>query len=165
MVVATVGRSDRWLRLWDSTGEQIERPWPVGHVVSVAFGPHGGRVATGGTDGTVRVWNSETGEQIGSFQGSTGSVSSVAFSPDGRWIVAGGSDGTTRIWAVGSHQPLAVLRIHTDSVNSVAVTPDLRIVSGSDDQTAKIYSCDTCVSMREIEEMAERHLRLTDPGG
>ena len=54
-------------------------------VFSVAFSPDGRRIVSGSDDGTLRLWDAGTGQQIGApLTGHTGPVASVAFSPDGR---------------------------------------------------------------------------------
>src|SRR6202167_3466909 len=54
------------------------------HVQSVAFSPDGKQIVSGSRDGTVRIWDIETGQTVvGPFEGHTDWVNSVAFSPDG----------------------------------------------------------------------------------
>ncbi|MDE0022359.1 MAG: hypothetical protein OXT69_13405, partial [Candidatus Poribacteria bacterium] len=51
-------------------------------VYSLAYSPDGSRLASGGVDGTVRIWNAETGDLIRTLEGHTDWVRSVAWSPD-----------------------------------------------------------------------------------
>jgi WD40 repeat protein len=52
-------------------------------VWSVAYSPDGRRLATGSEDGTVRLWDQETGRQVGLLRSPELHVHSLAFSPDG----------------------------------------------------------------------------------
>src|SRR5262249_17111723 len=67
-------------------------------VVSAAFSPDGGRIATASWDGTARVWDAGTGKELFVIRGHEGRVYSVEFSPGGEWLLTASEDGTARLW-------------------------------------------------------------------
>ncbi|MEV5414007.1 hypothetical protein AB0K60_34890, partial [Thermopolyspora sp. NPDC052614] len=90
----------RWARWELQPNVLVTTP---GQILSIeAFTDLGGRtlLATGGEDGTVRVWDAVTGTARAVLTGHTGRVwAVVAFSgPGGRTLLAtGGSDGMVRV--------------------------------------------------------------------
>jgi WD40 repeat protein len=51
-------------------------------------------------DGTIKIWNTETGRQERTFEGHLTGISTIAWSPDSRWIASGGDDKVIRLWDV-----------------------------------------------------------------
>ena len=69
----------------------------------MAFSPDGRRIVSGSADKTVRLWNADTGQPVGTpLIGHPDDVDSVAFSPDGKRIVSG---STTRRCGCGTRTP------------------------------------------------------------
>jgi WD40 repeat protein len=74
----------------------------VGHrgpVNSAAVSPDERRLVTTGNDGTVRLWDIETGLELFQLGKHTKTGTGVAFSPDGTRIASTDRDGTLRIWS------------------------------------------------------------------
>jgi len=122
----------------------------AGWVRSVAVLPRPtGRhwLATGGDDGTVRLWDPNTGRPVGpTLIGHTGPVYSVVAlpRPDGWWLVTGSAKGSVRLWDPDSGTPVgSVLTGHTGPVSSIVVLPrpDGRhwLVSGGYDGTVRLW--------------------------
>ncbi|KJA17515.1 hypothetical protein HYPSUDRAFT_124978, partial [Hypholoma sublateritium FD-334 SS-4] len=125
------------------------------NVTSVALSTDGRQIASGSSDKTVRIWDLETGKQVGEpFRGHTDYVYlqySVAFSPDGRRVVSGSGDETLRIWDLETGKQIGEpWKGHTSLVMSVAFSPDGKcVVSGSWDNTVRIWNSETGTQVGE----------------
>ncbi len=71
----------------------------LGVVTSVAFGPDGQTLFSGGQDGVVRVWDLDRMTERAAYTWPVGKwVTSVSVSPDGLRAAAGGTDGPIVVW-------------------------------------------------------------------
>jgi WD40 repeat protein/serine/threonine protein kinase len=72
--------------LWDlQTGREVRT---LDGYAGVAFNPDGTLLAAAGLDGTVKLWQTATGQLLRSCSGHTGRVVTLAFSPDGRRLAS-----------------------------------------------------------------------------
>lgn len=73
----------------------------VGDALSVAIRPDGGQVATGGRDGTIRLWDSSTGDGVGELIGGHAkSVEDLRYTPDGTSLLSAGGDRRLVRWSL-----------------------------------------------------------------
>ncbi|QKQ77552.1 NB-ARC domain-containing protein [Nostoc sp. TCL240-02] len=125
-----------------------------GGIFSVAFSPNGKLLATGDTNGEIRLYEVANSQQLMTCKGHTGWVWSVTFSPDGQVLASGSNDQTIKLWDISNGQCLKTLEGHRGGVRSVTFSPDGQILSsGSDDQTVKLWNISTGKCLKTLQEV------------
>ena len=122
----------------------------VGWVHALAWSPDGTRLATGGNDGTARIWNPTTGQTLTQLTGHIDRVLAVAWSPDGTRVATAGRrrhgpdpDPTTG-------KTLLQLTGHA-GVLAIAWSPDgTRVATAGKDGTARIWNATTGETLSQL---------------
>lgn len=111
-----------------------------GAVMSAACSMSHMKLATGGRDKTVRIWNFHTSTLEGTLVGHGGAVNSVAFSYQDPWVVSGSDDKTVRIWDFRTGEVIREFKGHKGAVNSVAYSDrNSMVASASDDGNVLLW--------------------------
>ena len=85
--------------------------------------PTGLTIVSSGSDGTIRLWDTN-GNPVGKpLRGHEGGIRSIALSPDGKTIVSGGEDKTVRLWTRQGKLIGQPWTGHEHEVTSVALQP------------------------------------------
>lgn len=104
-------------------------------VIGLDVSPDGKRIVSSSWDGTIRIWDSRTGKQLGDsiVVGDINRPFPVSFSPDGKYIMSA-SDGIIRIWDAETNNLIKKLSPPICIIMSAAYSPDGKwIVTGSSD--------------------------------
>ncbi|MDA3890394.1 MAG: caspase family protein [Salinivirgaceae bacterium] len=110
----------------------------------IAYSTDGKYLASGGDDGTIIVYKTDTYGEIGRFSGLKDVPISVCFSHDGKKLAAGGKDNKVTIWDLASHNQLLILKGHKGAIVKIEYSPDDKLIAtASYDKTIKLWNAQT----------------------
>jgi WD40 repeat protein len=132
-------RGFEWHYLWAlCNGELLTLR---GHTtMSVAWAPDGRRLAAGGADRTVHVWDADSGRKVHALAGHTAWVWTVVFSRDGRRLASatGGrwnEGGEVKVWDAVRGREVCTLQQRIGRVSALVFSPDgRRLVTADSDR-------------------------------
>jgi WD40 repeat protein len=125
-------------------------------VLSTAFSPDGKQLATIGDDGTVIIWDANTGNELLRLPGTTKASDliteqRIAYSPDGKRLAVCDSN-QLKVYAPTSGELLMALSGHEKDVLSVAFSIDGKyLATGSGDTTVRIWDASSGDLLRVLE--------------
>lgn len=146
---------DKSIIVWNLVREEgkygVARRRLTGHnhfVQDVAISSDGQFALSGSWDGTLRLWDLNSGNTTRRFVGHTKDVLSVAFSADNRQIVSGSRDKTINLWnTLGQLKYSITDDGHKEWVSCVRFSPNLTtplIVSAGWDKVVKVWNLTHC---------------------
>jgi WD40 repeat protein len=111
-----------------------------GRINSVAFLRDSRRVLSAAGDGTARLWDAQTGNQLACFRVNARAVLCAAVSPDNRAALLGCDDRNAWLVDLSRKSEPRCFAGHALSVNAAAFSPDgRRAVTGGADGTIRVW--------------------------
>jgi WD40 repeat protein len=134
------------IKIWDVAGGKQIRPSivPKASVISsVKWIANDTRILTVGIENTIQVWDTATGQRIGSEihqDGSTDSISAAQLFPDKKRVVSAAKDGTIRLWDLATGKQMGPAMRHDGGVTGVTILEEgKRLLSWSADETVRVW--------------------------
>jgi WD40 repeat protein len=91
-------------------------------------------------DGSIALWDRETGRRTQELHGHEGAVTALALSPDGRSLLSGGHDGQLVHWTLADPQSPRVLAAHEAPITALAWAEDGTWFSAARDGEVRRWS-------------------------
>jgi WD40 repeat protein len=114
------------------------RPTYMYGIIDIDWSPDGEHLLSGGSDGRLRVWKAQTGEEILSVPG----YKFVDWHPDGKLFAGAGFDTLVSIWNVETAALERQFSQHQRAIAAVEWHPDGRFIASAD-ADGKMFIWDT----------------------
>jgi WD40 repeat protein len=109
-------------------------------------------LASAGDDGTVKLWDTATGECVQVLKGHSDRVWSLAASLTGEILISSSDDRAIKIWDINTGKCLKTLQGHQNRIWSVALSPDGQtLASGSNDRTLRLWNISNGQCLRVLQ--------------
>eukprot|EP01132_Coremiostelium_polycephalum_P009326 gene9326-11436_t len=117
------------------------------NVKCVEFIGNGLSLASGSSDNTIKLWNTETGSLISNLVGNTSRIWDLSSSPSGNFLASSSGDGIVKVWDISSQSnpqcPLSI-KAHESDAYTVQFHPGQNhIVTGGYDKSIHLFDVRT----------------------
>ena len=160
------------LRLWDWKKNEIQRVWKslhIGPIPKLAFDDTATLVASGGVDGSIKVWDIVRQYCTHNLKGSVGVISTIEFYQNGKelFIYASGDDSVIRCWNLSTSMVTQELKGHFSKITSLSIcNANQQLMSSGRDKVLMLWDMRDGTLIRTVatHEVMEDAV-LIPPGG
>ncbi|MBU8920656.1 MAG: WD40 repeat domain-containing protein [Bacteroidales bacterium] len=112
---------------------EIDLADPDRSVNAISFDPYSGLLAGGCSDGSIVIWEVQTGKIVRDYDGHLKEILALEFTKDGLFIGSCGTDNTVQIRNAVTGEPVMVLVGHSRQVNDLAFNSNASLLASCSD--------------------------------
>jgi WD40 repeat protein len=120
--------------------------WHMLAITCMAPSPDGKLIASGDSEGVLKIWDAQTGEVKASANAKSGDIKSVAYSPDGSVVATAQSYNASlvKLWDPASGSPKATLEVTKASgIKFITYSPDGKTLAAVLGSKIKLFDAKT----------------------
>jgi len=136
---------DKTIRIWDHALSFLSGPDFIlrshtSWVGCLSYDKDGSKLVSSSGDGTIKIWNPETGTLLRTMYGPIKAIDCVSFNHKGNIIASGSRDKSINIWGVNGEKLGVIYDAHEDDILSISFSKDDKfLVSTSYDNIVKVW--------------------------
>ncbi len=155
---------DEKVRIYSVDRTSNQTPVELPHeslITAVGVNPAGTLYFTCTADGSIRLWNAQTNEQIGLVMKHGSRIKNAIFTSDGGAILAGYFDGSTRQWDVRTHSEIGPPLWQSKEIMAIDQSADGEwVTTASADWTARLWNIGS--AQGTLDMIQQRYERLAN---
>jgi WD40 repeat protein len=154
-MIATGGPKESGIKIWDAkTGERLSTIKDDRAAWSLAWTSDENKVIAGSTDGSIRIFDTATWQQIAVLEGHTNAVYSLTLFLNDRLLASTSWDKTARLWNLGTSLQVGPPLQHENFVNCEAFSADGKLLStGCYDKNAYVWDIFAILKAAGLEDL------------
>jgi WD40 repeat protein len=114
-------------------------------VFSLVLSPDGTKVASGGGDGDIRIWDVATKQSKLVLKGHVGRVLALAWSADGGTLASGGEDCSVRLWDPTTGEKKQIRSGLPRPIQALAISSDGKVLAAAVENWAYTWGADLSI--------------------
>ena len=132
-----------------------KRTLPHTQVFRVAYSPDGQLLASGGGDGTIKIWDVKSGKLVRTIDGHPEGVVSVVFSPDGSKLATNSTKWDFRVWDARTGKAVERIPLAKETIYSLDFSPDGNFIAVLDSDGVNLIDSTTGRMVASLIENSE----------
>jgi WD40 repeat protein/uncharacterized caspase-like protein len=150
-------RHDAPVKLWRlGSSTDLRTIVHKGVVISLALDDTGRLLATG-SGGTIKLWDTATGQELRTLEAHASPTHALAMSGDGRLVASGAYEPVVKLWDAATGRELHALNAHADEgrIEVLRLSRDGRVlVSSGGEHAVKVWDAESGRELRNINASA-----------
>ncbi|MDF1811596.1 MAG: WD40 repeat domain-containing protein, partial [Verrucomicrobiales bacterium] len=137
------GKNQSSLVVWDAiTGKIIQTAAAATELDTLAVSPDDTRLASAGTDMTIRVHDTSTLQFLYGFRAHNAAISNLAWHPKQQVLASASEDLTVKIWDLRADKCVQILRTLDSRPTALSFSPGGKMITCSDEKYVRVWALD-----------------------
>jgi tricorn protease-like protein len=149
--IATGGENENAIKIWDARTGKVLSTLKHSETWSLTWTSDQKKLISGSSNGSIRIFDTATWQQIAILEGHERAVNAISFSRSDRLrlLASASCDKTARLWNLDTNLPVGPPLQHGAIVNSAVISADGKLlVTSSDDRNVYVWDIHTILRLK-----------------
>ena len=118
---------------------------------TLAYDPLGSKLATGGGDNIIKIWDTNSGNEISAIKVFSKPITSLSFNLEGSLLAAASTEKVCKIINMKTERAFHSFMGHTDTINACSFClRSQKVLTGGSDRTIRIWDVQKNMGIKTV---------------